>query len=101
MQIETGFSIHWLLIAFPGTVLLMSLQQFGYVATCGCASDGFDEGRDAIFPTHFLRHYLAPRLMDKKVRHRPFDSRGGISFHITDSAFFLEMLSARIVFSLH
>jgi hypothetical protein len=46
-----------------GLVALMSLQQFGFVSVCGCVVDGADQGRDAIFPTKFLRHFVMPRKM--------------------------------------
>jgi len=52
---------------FFGTVILISIQQLSYASYCGCAYDGREPARAAIFGTKYLRHYLAAKV-EKQVR---------------------------------
>lgn len=56
----------WMCLAI-GTVLLMALQLFSFVGFTGCAVDGTATGRDAIYPTQYLRAYLLPKLIKIRV----------------------------------
>ena len=59
-----------------GSVGLLVLQNFSYVAGMGCAVDGSDEGREAFYPTFFLRYYILgmdshdsePQLVSRKLK---------------------------------
>ena len=48
-----------------GSVLLISMQLFSYVCCHGVAIDGNDPGRDAVFPTKYLRVYITSCLSKK------------------------------------
>ena len=41
-----------------GSVGLLVLQNFSYVGGMGVTVDGMDPGRDAFYPTRFVRHYV-------------------------------------------
>ena len=41
-----------------GSVGLLALQNFGYVSGMGCVVDSSDEGREAFYPTFYLRYYI-------------------------------------------
>ena len=47
----------WICFAV-GSVCLTFLQVFSYVGRHDVVLDGGDVGRDAFYPTYYLRHYL-------------------------------------------
>ena len=47
----------WICFAV-GSLCLTFLQVFSYVGRRDVVLDGGDVGRDAFYPTHYLRHYL-------------------------------------------
>lgn len=50
-----------------GTFLLSSLQLLSFVGACGVALDGDCRGREAIYPTHYLRVLLKSAIDERKA----------------------------------
>ena len=48
-----------------GSVSLISMQLFSFVFSHAITIDGSDPGRDAVFPTKYLRVYFTQRHMEK------------------------------------
>lgn len=57
----------WICLSI-GSILMLSLQVFSYACAHGVAVDGSETGRDAIFPTRYLRVYMENWTKKKVIK---------------------------------